>query len=529
MPESTRGASFTLVHEHLVRSAVEFAERPALVGAESLSYAQLGARAQAFATNLRRAGLALGDRVAIWLPKSSSYVAAIYGTLLAGGVYVPLDVGHPAPRVGLVLTDAEPTAVVTDVLHLSLLIKQGLPTSVRCIWLVDVEPAPWVEDPRVMGLPFTPSPSDPAEALPAVGASDLAALLYTSGSTGVPKGVQISHLNLASFIDWTRTELRLSAGDVFSQHASMNFDLSTFDVFASASVGAALWIVSEAESRSVAALLAGIERHRVTVWYSVPSILSLLAGSGGLTPEVTSSLRYVLFAGEPFPMRGLRELAALLPESTELYNWYGPTETNVCTYHRVRPSDLAQGDPLPIGRPLPHVSARIVDEHGAVLEGEAAVGELVIGGPCVTPGYFRREDAKNASNHRCGLHATGDLVERREGLLVYRGRKDRMLKINGYRVELGEIEAVLGRHPALGSAAAVALRDDVGTRLVAFYTLRHDAQPPSLLELKAYLREHLPRYMVPHAFHRVSALPHNANGKTDYLALSKLDPAAHGL
>jgi acyl-coenzyme A synthetase/AMP-(fatty) acid ligase len=234
--------------------------------------------------------------------------------------------------------------------------------------------------------------------------------------------------------------------------------------------------------------------------------------SGALTEETVRGLRYGLFAGEVYPMPRLRELAAKLPGGTALYNLYGPTETNVCTYHRIRPEDLDRDEPPPIGLAVGNARLTVVDEHHRPLDGPDAVGELVVEGDCVTPGYWGRDSEPAAEQHRRHRHPTGDLVSRdKDGLLVYRGRKDRMVKVSGYRIELGEIEAAVLRHPAIAEAAVLAS----GGRLALYYAVRDGADAPTLIDVKRHCAEHLPRYMVPHSATRLAALPRNANGKVD--------------
>lgn len=503
----------------------EQAARPALLGRERVTYGVLAERVRALAAALDRLGAAPGDRAAVWMDKQPRYVEAVLGALRAGCAYVPLDGNQPVARVRTVLHDAEPVVLFTDGRRFAALCAAGLPASLRAVVVADAEPPP-ADLPA--GVPvhtfsaFTDAAPGSAPAAAAAPHPDaLAALLYTSGSTGVPKGVRISHRNLTSFIGWARDEFDVGPRDVFSNHASFNFDLSTFDLFTALSAGAAVWVVEDAEARDVTALARGIREHGVTVWYSVPSVLALLTRSDALTRETARSLRYVLFAGEPFPLPGLRELAARLPSGTALYNLYGPTETNVCTYHRVRPEDLAASrTQLPIGRPVTGARLRVVAEDGGEITAEGVPGELVVAGHCVTPGYWRREHEPAAAHHRAGEHPTGDVVSVQDGLLVYHGRKDRMVKLNGYRLELGEIEAAALRHPGIQDAAVVVRGTGGDARLVLHYTLREGAAPPGLLALKQHCARHLPAYMVPHSAVRLERMPRNANGKTDYRALA---------
>jgi amino acid adenylation domain-containing protein len=508
------------VHESFVAVAARYGGHVALLGDETIRYAELASRVTAIATRLRSAHVAIGDRVAIWAAKSTSYATCILAALRAGAAYVPLDGGQPAPRARAILRDAEPAILVTDRAHLELLGPDGLPSTVREVIVVDGDARAARGGASIAPLAEWAAPVVAPSAMPAVGLEDLAAILYTSGSTGTPKGVKISHRNLANFVAWAREEMQLGPTDVFSNHASFNFDLSTYDLFGGLASGAAVWIVPDADARNVAALAEGMRRHRVTVWYSVPSILTLLVGSGALDARTVATLRYVHFAGEVFPIARLRELRAVLPPSAALYNLYGPTETNVCTYYRVGAIAPERATPVPIGAAIRGATLHVIDADGNDVTGRGE-GELVVAGACVTPGYWRREDERNAENHRRGLHATGDLVSYEGDQLVYRGRKDRMVKISGYRVELGEIEAAVLRHPAVREAAVVAVAREDATRIVAFCATRPEADV-SLLELKAHCSRLLPRYMVPHALTRAPSLPKNANGKTDYVALARL-------
>ncbi|MEU5703590.1 D-alanine--poly(phosphoribitol) ligase [Streptomyces aurantiacus] len=511
----------------------EQAARPALVGARTVTYGRLQADVAAVASGLLGLGAAIGDRVAIWMDKTPRYAEAILAALQAGCAYVPLDGGQPPARVESILADCEPVVLFTDHRHLELLAGRELPTSVRTI-VVDDDTGrqmngagagtgaavgagarrptapirPWAD--------FVAGAAGHVVFLPTPERDDLAAILYTSGSTGTPKGVRITYRNLATFIRWARAELAVGPDDVFANHASFNFDLSTFDLFTALSVGAALWIVADDQARDVPALAEGIREHGVTVWYSVPSVLNLLTRSGALTADTVRTLRYVLFAGEVCPIGQLRALAARLPEETELYNLYGPTETNVCTYHRVRPQDLTRDEPVPIGTPVPGARVSVVDEDGRTLHGPEAFGELIVAGDCVTPGYWRQESHPAAAGHREGRHATGDLVSYEGDSLVYRGRTDRMVKLSGYRVELGDIEATVLKHTGIASAAVVVDTQGAEPRIALYYTLDPGARRPNLIEIKRHCAQHLPRYMLPHLATCLEELPHNANGKTDY-------------
>ncbi|NEA74280.1 D-alanine--poly(phosphoribitol) ligase [Streptomyces sp. So13.3] len=506
--------------------STEQAARTAFLGPAPLTYGELAAHVDAAASRLAGLGATAGDRIAIWMDKTPCGATAILAALQARCAYVPLDGAQPPSRVETILADAEPIALFTDVRHLPSLSGITLPTSLRVIVVSGDVPAAYAERVPVRtwesfsAASATVRAAGGPETGSGPGPDDLAAILYTSGSTGVPKGVQISHRNLACFIGWARQELDVGPDDVFANHASFNFDLSTFDLFTALSVGAAVWIVADSQARDVAALAAGIRENGVTVWYSVPSILHLLTASGALTDGTARSLRYVLFAGEVYPMPQLRALLDVLPEQTVLYNLYGPTETNVCTYYRLRAVDATRTDPVPIGSAVAGARLSVVDPDGLALHGADAFGELVVEGDCVTAGYWRREEESLAAGHPKGSHATGDLVSYEDGLLVYRGRKDRMVKLSGYRVELGEIESAVLRHPAVATAAIVLDGEGPTARVALYYTLHPGAERPGLLEIKRHCAQYVPAYMLPRVATCLDELPYNANGKIAYPRLA---------
>ena len=508
---------FVPVHEPLTRFAKESPGRIFLVDPE-VSYGALDQSSLKLAQAFREAHLAVGDRVVIWCGKGHLYVEAILATLKAGGAYVPLDPNQPIPRVKAIIGDAEPAVLVTEKKRFAEL-ADGLPSTVRLVVLTDGEPS------DVAGKVTSRKAcveKESAAGLPMIHPGDVGAILYTSGSTGIPKGVRLSHLNLANFIDWAREEQRFSPDDVFSNHASFNFDLSTFDTFGALSVGAKLWVISEQISGNVSALVEGIKRHKISVWYSVPSILALMVTSGAFDKAAAAGLRVVNFAGEVYPIARLRELKAVLSDEVLLYNLYGPTETNVCTYYRVRKIAEDRAIPVPVGYAITGAELKVVDNDGKEVTGEE-IGELLVSGTVVTPGYWRRVDPRNAENHLRGMHATGDLVSRdEEGALVYRGRKDRMVKLDGFRVELGEIESALLAHPSVREAAVVYTLSEQRPKLTAFYSHHEGAQELNLLDVKRHCSQRLPRYMVPHAARPMPALPKNPNGKIDYPKLTAL-------
>jgi amino acid adenylation domain-containing protein len=372
--------------------------------------------------------------------------------------------------------------------------------------------------------------ADPAPApLPPTRAQDdLAYILYTSGSTGQPKGVMLSHANAFTFLDWCRQALVTSADDRFSSHAPFHFDLSVFDLFVSCREAATLVIIGETLGKEPARLGTFIAERRITVWYSAPSILTLLVGHGGIDAPNYPAPRLVLFAGEVFPIAPLRLLRGYWPQAT-LWNLYGPTETNVCTAYQIPATiEADHTGPFPIGPVCPPLQARVVDEEGQDLA-PGSVGELVIAGPGVMRGYFGQPElSRQAFLHDADgtpWYRTGDLVvDDGHGCFGFHGRRDRMVKKRGYRIELGEIESALYRHDGVDRAAVIAKADDSGVSIAAFVTMKPTAKP-SIIAMKRHCTSYLPHYMVPDTFTFVADLPTTSTDKVDYQGLKRLAAA----
>jgi amino acid adenylation domain-containing protein len=492
----------------------------------AISYADLDALANRLRDRLRHLGVREGDRVGVYLRKSIDSVATIFGILKSGAAYVPVDPEAPAPRNAGIHNDCSVKAVVLEKKlaekYQDEIGKLGdVPTLIEIDGVGGGTPlgaaldALEATDPAPVTTTVIPSPDS------------LAYILYTSGSTGKPKGVMLTQRNAVSFVEWCWETFRPSDDDRFSSHAPFHFDLSILDLYLPMRQGATLVVIGEQLGKYPAGLAELIENKKITSWYSTPSILSLLYQHGKLDERDRSSLRTVLFAGEVFPVKHLRAVKALVPDA-RFYNLYGPTETNVCTYYEV-PGQIEEDrtEPYPIGKVCSNAEGLVVDESGhAVTQGSE--GELCIRGDAVTQGYWnmaeRTEQAFLVTESGDRWYRTGDVViEEPGGDFKFVGRRDRMVKRRGYRVELGEIEAALYANPVITEAAVVAIPDEERGILVRAFLAWTGEKKPSMIALKSYCAGALPRYMIPDQFTFLDALPKTSTDKVDYQKLLAID------
>jgi amino acid adenylation domain-containing protein len=485
-----------------------------------LTYGELARRSNGLARLLVEEGVERGDRVGLYMTKSVDVAVAMHGIMKAGAAYVPLDPFAPPARTAFVIQDCGIRHLVTTDLRLdqsglfedgthgvSLLIGAGPRAGLRGIGWEDVGRA-------ATDVPPTRGTTE----------LDLAYILYTSGSTGTPKGMMHTHRSGLSFARWGASTYALGADDRVSNHAPLHFDLSTFDFFAAEQAGATTVVVPEAITKLPADLARLMARERINVWYSVPFALIQLLERGNLEMLDLGPLRWILFAGEVFPVKHLRRLMELLPH-VRFSNLYGPAETNVCTFYNVpAPPPASTDDPVPIGLACANVETVVVDDHDrAVRPGEP--GELLIRGAVMMRGYWGRPDLNERAFYRRPVfgghyqdvfYRSGDIVEQLpDGNLKYIGRKDRQIKTRGYRVELDEVEAALLSCPLVEEAAAYVVPDGQGSVLIEAAVTPKDGQTPSGHDVLAHVAGRLPVYAVPAELHVLTAFPRTSTGKID--------------
>jgi len=507
-----------LLHHLLTRSAEKHPDRTALIhGERTLTYAELDQQSGRLATLLVQTGVRPGDRVGILVKKSPESVVAIFGILKAGGVYVPLDPQAPPQRQGLVLSGCDISVLVaSSALAGQLLAMPEGGVGVKSAVLTDgslPKETPWrtLAWEEVALAPEAP-PVEISDTRPAY-------ILHTSGSTGVPKGVTISHSNALAFVDMAADFFDVGVDDRVAGHAPFHFDLSVFDLFTAVRNGATLVLVPENLGPFPARLTQFIETSGITIWNSVASVVALMAERGNLGDRNFDALRLVLFSGDVLPVKHLRRVREMMPK-TDVYNLYGQTEANSSTFYQVGEIPDDECWKIPIGRPFPNFEVFALNEKGEAVRRPGEIGELHVCSATVALGYWRDTEKTATSFVENPLrpwpgrvYRTGDLVTFDEdGNLLILGRRDRQVKSRGYRIQIDEIDLVLNSHPEVREATVVDISDEVlGSRILAFV----QAGNLSGLDLLDFCSRSLPPYMLPETIHFLEEFPRTATGKVD--------------
>jgi len=507
------------------RWAAETPEAPALVVKDhTLTYGELDRIARTYAAAIVETIGRPAQRVGVFASRSEIAYAGVLGALCSGAAFVPLNPTFPAARTRAMIERAELDAIVVDRGAAKQLaeVLAGL-DRVPAIVVPDAEsPLAGVAAPIVDRAAL--DAMTPLGDLPPVLPDAMAYLLFTSGSTGIPKGVGVTHANALHFMDYVTERYGFVPSDRFSQTFDQTFDLSVFDQFAAWENGACLCAMQPLDLLAPARFA---ERLRLTVWFSVPSIAALMRKKGSLKPNVFPTLRLSLFCGEPLPRSSAEAWQAAAPHSI-LENLYGPTELTIaCLTHRWDPArspERSLNDIVPIGMPFDGLNALVLDDAlQPVPSGDA--GELCVSGRQTVPGYWH-DPAKTAQQFVTltvngvtdRYYRTGDRVRQLpDGDFVYLGRTDHQVKVLGHRVELAEVEAALARNDGITQAVALGwpVVDGSAEGLVAFVT--GSGVDPQ--QVTANVRRLLPDYMTPRTIHVLDSLPLNANGKVDRVAL----------
>ena len=494
----------------------------------TLSYAQLEESTNRLARLLKAAGCQKGDRVCFAIPKSPAAIIAIGGILKADCIHVPIDTASPAARLTKILRSSEPRYILGVGSTVSLLedvfSQDALQDSIGVGWLEDSAPAAqnftpaftWSDTHSYSGEPLSYQNSS----------SDAAHILFTSGSTGDPKGVVITHANVMHFVQWAIRYFGMTESDRISCHPPLHFDLATFDIFGSFATGAELHLVPPELSLLPNKLAEFIRNSELTQWFSVPSVLNYMAKFDVVRSGDFSALRRLLWCGEVFPTPALTYWMRRLPRVT-FTNLYGPTETTIASSYYTVPKCPTDNEPIPIGTACEGEELLVLDsELGPVPRGE--VGDLYIRGAGLSPGYWR-DSAKTAAayvpfGNNDRIYRTGDLARvGDDGLIYFVGRTDTQIKSRGYRIELGEVEVALNAFKELRECAVVAIpTEGFESYLICAAYVAQDNTVIAPVQLRLKLATILPAYMLPARWTEFLQLPKNANGKIDRRKLQEV-------
>lgn len=524
-----------LLQDNLARSVENSPDAVAVVlEDEQLTYGELAALSHGLAVVLREQGVAPGDRVGLLLPKTPAALVAMHAVLQVGGVYVPLDPDSPAPRLARIVQAAEPRVVLAAPSTAQLV--AGLDEVVDLPVVGSVENDPVVGGDGAVHSTFTREdwataarPSTDG-GLVRVDDDAPAHLLFTSGSTGEPKGVVITHRMVAAFLDWARATFQPRPTDRISGHPPLHFDLSTFDIYGTLGAGAQLHLVPAKLGMNPRGLAAFIRDRELTQWFSVPSVLTFMSRFDAVGQDDFPALQRLLWCGEVLPTPVLAHWMRHLPHVT-FSNLYGPTEATIASsWYTVPEAPEDETAPVPIGTACTGEELLVLDEYlEPVPAGE--IGDLYIAGAGLSPGYWRdraKTEAAFVPDPRAPaegegtggrIYRTGDLARMDDaGTVHFVGRADSQIKSRGYRIELGEVESALHAVAGVRDAAVVGvdLEDFGGTAICAAYVGKDGLEPA---HLRTELAGVLPGYMLPARWLPLDVLPKNVNGKIDRPAL----------
>lgn len=514
--------SFELLTGPLERTAASAPDHPAVVmGDEVVSYGELDRRAAAVAATLIDRGVDRGDLVGLYAHKSSEVVAALFGIMRAGAAYVPINPDAPAAYARDIVAECGIRHLVTSPSRRRVAMEVAADTGIRSLLGVRSEegdPVPAADWAAVFSAPPDPVP------VPIRG-DDLAYVIFTSGSTGRPKGIMHTHRSGLAYATAAADVYGFRSSDRITNHAPLNFDLSTLELFGGTVAGATIVMVPEGHARLPASFAHLLEDQSVTVVNAVPFALAQLLHRGALDERDLSAVRWVLFGGEVFPTKDLRELMGALPHA-RFANVYGPAEVNGCTYHVL--DEPPEGDePIPIGRLYPGMEALVVgDDDRPVPDG--TLGELLIHSPTHMVGYWNQPELTERSRLRVPApdgtervwYRTGDLVAAAgDGTFRLSGRRDRQVQVRGNRVELDEVESAMASHPGVERAVVYAVPDDVGSHEVRAVVTLVDREL-SGDDVRRHAARLLPRHALPRSVEIRDEVPETLSGKADRVALA---------
>lgn len=521
-----------LLHDLFTQAATTFPSNTAIYSEDGTetTYAELQTLSNRYTNILRSLKPSMRDfpYVGILSAVHTESIAAVLGTLKIGGTYVPLDEYSPPERLLSIINNTKMDVIVIDPVWYEK--HKEICNAMTVKHVIFLGPHSFDVSEKYISVETVHSYSDEEPPILNQVCDDLAYILHSSGSTGVPKGIMLTHRNARTFTDWMQSEFKLTEKDVVMSRAPFKFDLSVFDIFNTLAVGAKLvcfdWNKERDSSQKHTDYVRLMEDQKATILYTTPSTFISLLNRGNLA-SANLHLREIMYAGEPFATPQLRKLQEALPK-TRIANIYGPTETNIITCWWI--DELPANDSaVPLGYEVEDTEILIVSEDRTRICEPDEVGELWCRGGTVTVGYLNMEEKTRDHLVTSPFHQypalfwrTGDFGYRdKNGILYYRGRKDHMVKVRGYRIEIGEIESALAKNTMIDEFVVVAIPDEKYTnRLYCYYsTLENKSASPE--ELKQFLKQYLPDYMIPFSFIEKNILPKTSSGKVDRVALAE--------
>ncbi len=492
-------------------------------GKESLTYSQLVEKASGLAAFLKERGTKVGDRIGVLLPPCIESPVAVYGSLLAGCAFVPLDPDAPGPRLEYAIRDCGISHVVTSD-HLSGKLPSRDAVEQRIESLIGVDAA---SDPRTFSWEEVSEFENDDASGHGSNEDSLAYVMYTSGTTGEPKGIMHTNASGLAYARASRDLYGVSSSDRLANHSPLHFDISTMGYLTMPLANGTTVLLPDAHKKMPASLSQLLETEKITIWYSVPLALTQLVDFGAIDKRDLSSLRWILFGGEPFPTDKLKHLMDLLPHA-RYSNVYGPAEVNQCTFFNFD-SSISLENAVPLGQVWEAAEGIVRGRGGSdVRNGED--GELLISSGTMMKGYWGREDLTASSVIRLRaadgeerlFYKTRDIVRHRpDGSLDFVGRADRQVKVRGYRVELNEIEAAIRDHDGISDCGVVVSEDSEEERSIRAFAALRNGITVSKEQVLEHLALSLPRYALPSEVLFVESIPRTPAGKIDYKALAR--------
>ncbi|MEI6310665.1 MAG: AMP-binding protein [Bacteroidota bacterium] len=497
----------SFLHELIEESAITFQNHMAICEAadKKTSYAQLAELSDTIYKKLIQQAIPAQSRIVFYTEKSSETIAAFIACSKANLIYVPVSLLNPVARLQQIIQLASADYICIDSSHIALLEELSSCYSIES--KIEITSLIFLQIAKKNTISIT---------------KDIAFILFTSGSTGLPKGVSISHRAALSFIEWSSKYFALDQRNQLLSIAPFNFDLSVFDIYATIMSGACLHLVAEQEIKNPMLIASYIDQAKINTIYATPTFYQTLLAYGKMHKYDFAQVKQILFAGEVFPREGIKQLKSVFHQA-QLHNLYGPTETNVCTYYTLPASfDEQSKDAFPIGKACDYASCMLIDETMQKITAIQTPGELLVAGSSLFTNYWGNDAKTNEAfitidNEK--YYKTGDIAFYNEqNELMYTHRKDNMVKKNGYRIELEEITACLSQHENIQQVACVYLKQK--NEILCFY-ISKTMEALDIISLKTFCTKYLPTYMIPNKFVYLNSFPTTVSGKTDKAQLVK--------